>query len=460
MYKKLKNFFTKNLHWKAFSVLISAVLWFIVMNINNPTEVKTFSLNITLLNKEKLYENKIDILNLEELEDKKAEIKIKATRPTLDELSKKANRDEIKLPVDLSQFELYTINDEPQLVTVNLKPSLPNLPYPNNNLEILSFSPMSANIILDSIITTPKKIHVKKIGQPKQGYISSNPEISSEYINITGPKSIVEQVQVIHAEIDISDQTETIERKVIPTAYDKYGNKITNISFNIPEVSVKVPINLKGKINIIEPILEGNLPDGYVIKNITYKPKSIEVIGNIENLKTLTEINIPKIDISNLTESAEFSFSITEILKQNNLTLKSPLSPNVKIFIDIEKTISKNIDISANKLIIVGYNDKFNINMDEFFSIDITGREELINNLDVNKISYSIDITNLEEGSHKVEIKANLSEGISFSKTPYININIIKKPSEEIPSTEETNIKEIIISTETTIEEFKEDSSS
>ena len=48
MYKKIKSFLTTNLYWKALSILLAIGLWFVVMNINNPTEIKTFTLKNTI----------------------------------------------------------------------------------------------------------------------------------------------------------------------------------------------------------------------------------------------------------------------------------------------------------------------------------------------------------------------------------------------------------------------------
>jgi YbbR domain-containing protein len=38
----LKKLFEKDLYWKVFSVVIAAFLWFVVMNVINPTETKNF----------------------------------------------------------------------------------------------------------------------------------------------------------------------------------------------------------------------------------------------------------------------------------------------------------------------------------------------------------------------------------------------------------------------------------
>lgn len=454
MYKKIKDFFTTNLYWKALSVLLAIGLWFVVMNINNPTEIKTFTLNISLLNEDKLLENNLDILNIDELKSQKAEIKIQGTRTTLDELSKKYNKDNIKVTLDLEQILAYNIGDEPLDILVNLKPTIPNIPYPNNNFEIVSFYPMTSTIYVDKVITIPKKIHPKTVGEIEAGYIALEPELSSEYIQVTGSKSIVDNIQVIYAEVDISNKTSTITQNVKPVAYDKNGNKVSNISFNIDEISVKVPIILEGNITIAKPKINGQLADGYIVDNITYNPKTIEVIGDNKDLKKLTKIDLPEINITGLTESTEYVYDITSILNQHNLKLKNNKDSKVEVFIDIKQSTTKQITVPTSNISILGYNDEFFIDMPDEFTINLAGEEEIINNIDLNNIDTSVDVTGLLEGKHTIEVDVKMPDNVKLASRVYIDIEIYNKNNVTEDNISETSTEQS--SLETQIEEDPE----
>lgn len=443
MYKKIKDFFTINLHWKALSILMAIGIWFIVMNINNPTEIKTFDLNISLLNEEKLKENNLVVLNLEELKNQKAEIKIKGSRTTLDELNKKYNRDNIKLALDLDQLLSYNIGDEPLKTIVNLKTTMPNIQYPNNNFEIVSFYPITYDIYVDKIITIPKKIHPKTTGEIKSGYIASDPELSSEYIQVSGPKSIVDKIQVIYAEVDISNQTSTMEQEVELFAYDKDGNKIDGLQFNMNTVEIKVPISVEGVLNISEPKLIGELPEGYVVNNVTYSTKNVEVIGSTSNLKKLTKITLPEINITGLTQSTEFTCDITQILRQYNLKLKNSNNSKVKINVDIRKAKTKVLTIPTNKISILGYNDNFFIETPEEVSINITGDDNIIDSINQDLIKCNIDVTGLDIGEHNIKINVDTPENIKLVSQPYINIVISEKDENTYNEEDTTEIIEI-----------------
>ena len=464
MYKKLKYFFTNNIYWKALSVLMAVVLWFVVMNINNPTEIKTFTLNLSILNEDKLEKNNLAVLNIDDLKSQKAEIRIRGTRTTLDEISKRYNKENIKLELDLEQILSYKIGDEPLEVTANLKPSMPNTSYPNNNFDVVSFYPITSTIYVDKVITIPKKIHPKTTGETKEGYIASEPELSSEYIQVTGPKSIVDKIQVIYAEIDISDKTSTIKESVVPVAYDEDGNKITDIKFNIENVEVRVPISIEGIINIVEPKLIGNLPEGYIVNSISYKPKTVEVIGDTVNLKKLTKINLPEIDITGLTEPTEYTYDISQTIKQYNLRLKNSKNSQVKVYIDIKQAATKTITIPTSKISILGYNNNLFIDMPEQFTLNVTGQEDLINSIDINSLSYNIDVTGLDVGKYNIKINLDLPEGIKLVSDPYINLNISEKQQDDstqqetLESIETKNLEQTTIQDTTQTEYLEEQS--
>jgi YbbR domain-containing protein len=65
-------------------------------------------------------------------------------------------------------------------------------------------------------------------------------------------------------------------------------------------------------------------------------------------------------------------------------------------------------------------------------SLVISAAEEVMNSLDLKKITYTVDLVNLVEGEHTVPVKVSLPEGINLiSKEPEkILVTITKKQTE------------------------------
>lgn len=439
MYKKIKNFFTKNLFWKLASVVMSALLWFIVMNINNPTEIKSFSLPLIVTNLENLENKNISILNKDDIMSTKVELRLKASRPVLDELTKKFIKGEIKATLDTSFTNEVQELTSPIEITSQVKTNLSSIPYPNNNFEIVSFSPTNLNIALDTIITVPKKLYAQKKGTPKNGYIASEPSISSEYIQISGIKSNIEKVNTVVVEVNVSDKTESFIQKVTPVAYDKNGNEVNDINFNLKSINASVIITSQEQIKINEPTLIGEIKKGYYIKNVSFSPRVIKISGNPTILKTINPINLPPINLSNLTETKEFIFNAKDLLKTYASEIEFKENTQISVILEIEKAQEITIKLNSEDIKILNLEDKI-VTFPDTFNIKIFGDEKTIEQLNINNLKPTINLKNVETGIKELEINISLPENISLVAQPTIIATI--KSSTEVDTTENTSNNE------------------
>lgn len=413
MYDRMKNMLTRNLPWKAFSVIIASFLWFLVININNPTEIKTFNIRINAQNEDILYDNDLVVLNLDELKNTRISTQINATRPTLAEISSKLDTQNVNFTVDLSTLSKYTIGDEPSIIPIAIKPTISNLSYSNNSFEVLSFEPATVDVIIDKIITVPKKIHAKVVGNLQEGYVSSTPVLSAEYIEITGPKSVVNSIQVVYTEIDVTDKVSTIEEAISPIAYDTKGDAIDGLEYFIEDITVRVPISKEGSIPVENPEILGTVPDGYILKSVSYSPRYINVLGTASNINSISVFPLPAINISNLTETTTFSYDVSEIMKSYNLvSLDNETSIIVTVL--IEKASTRNFVISKDNVRIIGENPEFSTIIPNEISVSLTGELSKLNNLSISDINCSLNVSGLGEEVHQLNLNVSLPDGISL----------------------------------------------
>lgn len=445
----LKKIFTTNLLWKLLSLFFAIVLWFIVININNPIEIKTFSVNLMLLNEDKLTENNLALLNMQTLQQTTVQIKIKGTRTALDEISKKTNEDKLKATIDLEQFNILYATDIKEEFQIPIKIITPELSHKNSTYEVLLYYPTTAFVKLDNIITSVKPLEVKQTGSLPTGYFAMDPVLSSNSIEVTGAKTIVNTIDKVFLNINLSNQTSSIEKKVVPVAYDNKQNEIQNIKFNVPEITVNIPIYKKRTLSILEPNLNGVLPDGYIIEDVSYYPTKLDFIGETNIISSYSSISLPSINISNLTKTEEIVFDITNLLKDEKIKLLNPDQKFVKVVVKIKTKDAQSFDISTNNLTILNNTNKYLIILPKTFNIEFLNTNDELKNLDTSKITGKIDIQNLDIGTHKVKVDLILPENITLKSDPFIEI-IIKEPEksstteETTTSQEETHLKDIL----------------
>jgi len=411
---------------------MSILLWFIVMNIIHPTEIRRYSVHITLLNEDKLENNEFTILNKEEIENLRVDINIKATRTALDELNKEENRKNIKATIDLQQFDLLYGGNTSEPVNLSIKPSLPSELY-LYEYEIVNFYPPTASINIDNVITTKRNVAIEQIGNVRDGYISYAPEIEPEIVEIKGPATELEKISTVKAEIDLTNATSDISSAVKPIIYDSEGNILEGLNINTQTINIYIAVNKQGYLTVEKPTVSGIPAAGCKITSIEWYPKTIEVIGSESEMTKLRNITLPEIDVNEINDNKTVVFDIRPYIKGTNLNIKSGTYDEVTVNIKVEHEIEKEIEISIEDVNIEGKNEDKKINLPDKIAVKLKGLEQYIKDVNNENVKATINIENLEEGNHNVKVEFELPENISEAEDCIINVTI---SSEDYTSTE------------------------
>ena len=87
MMKKIQELICKDFGWKLLSIAIATILWFMVINIDQPVDTRGYSRPLVIENMETLTNRGLAAGNLEELKNTKVTVKVKAQRTALDRLN-------------------------------------------------------------------------------------------------------------------------------------------------------------------------------------------------------------------------------------------------------------------------------------------------------------------------------------------------------------------------------------
>lgn len=418
-----KKLIMKNFGWKVFSFAIAVLLWFVVMNIINPTEIKTISVNLTLLNMDRLEANDLIVINEEELKQKKVEIKVRGTRPALDELMKAENRKNIKATVDMQQFDVLYAKDISESINVSITPSLPSNLY-IYNYEIVNYAPGTISVTLDNLVSTSKKVDLEITDNAKEGFNVLQPSINPEVIEIKGAASEIEQIADVKATVSIKNASSDINTDVVPVIYDKDGNVMSNFILNTETVNVKIGVNKQGELPISEPAVEGTPQEGYKLTGIEWEPRYFEIISSGDNNSSVQKIELPSININGATENKVVVFDIRPYLKNTGIVLKNQNENEVTVTVHIEEEKTIDLDIPTSQLNVKGIDSSYDVDLPDKFQLKLRGLDKDINGITSQNVKCSIDLSNLKEGTHQAEIQVELPENVVQADKTVINVVI------------------------------------
>lgn len=446
----IKNFVSQDPMWKLFSLVVAVVLWFVVMNTINPTEIKTFTAAVSLENIDDLHERGFVVSNLKSFNDLTVSVKVEGTRPALDELSKTENRKNIKAKIDLSKLDINSSDTFPKTYSAVIVPSVPGSTY-MYSYDIANYYPTVADIIIDKAGSKTVPVELKTYGSPASGYVAGKISSDISEVTVTGPESEIAKVEKVVATIDITNETSFVQKDCTMSVYDEDDTLLENFVVSPSSIPVSVEIKKSSTLKINEPSTKGALPEHLELLSIDWTPKSINVISDSKNVPE--SISLPPVDLSEINRETTITEDISSTLERLNVESEDNIK-SVKITIKVGVKSAKEYTIPSSTIGITGLDPTLTASISDNVKIEVGG----VDNLDVYSLSPVIDLTGLDEGKHTVPLKLNLPEKAALKEDVEVSVEITKKPeytnseSQEIetsPPTESTTLQVVESTTET-----------
>ena len=269
--KKFQELLTKDLGWKLLSIAIAATMWFMVINITQPVDTRSYSRPLTLENMDTLTSRGLTVGNAEELKNTKITVNVKDPRTSLARLSQ--NPDWITASVDLSELA-YAVNGDSVALPVNVSIDQGGTAY-----AISSKAPAVVEAQVETLRTKEFPIEVELNGKPNSDIILSDPVLSAETVTVSGPVSLVRQVAKVKAIINAEELEENTDIHAKLACYDYHGAEVTGVSLNIREVTVSYAVHDAKQVPI-QVDITGTPANGYQVGTVSCSPKYAEVTGS------------------------------------------------------------------------------------------------------------------------------------------------------------------------------------
>ena len=322
---KSKINLTDNLFLKILSVLIAILIWLVVMNINDAEKTTSFPVPVELVNTEVITNNGKVFRVLEGSEF--VTVKVRARKSIIDEL----DRTDFILTADMQKDLKY---DRMVGITVECKNKSINID------ENVSLSRSNVEVSIEDSATEQFQVHVRHTGEPNNGLVVGSMVPEQTIIKITGPVSLVEKIKIVEAMVDITGipgmTVKTCELKlydaaggIIDNTYLKYVGKNDGIDVTVSMLNTKtVPL----KFNYT-----GNPAENYAVKEISYKPETVEIAGSAEVLSRIFRWEIPAeaVDVSGIDEELQLVVDLAQYLP-SGVILKNGEESSALVIVEVE----------------------------------------------------------------------------------------------------------------------------
>ena len=409
----MKKKLTANLGLKILAVLFSVAIWFIVININDPVDKQVFrNIPVEILHEEavinagKVYE----ILDGTDVID----VTVWAKRSILDTLGEENI---------IATADMQEINFMDTMVRIKLSTNK----Y-SNRLESIGSSTENMLVSIEDLKREQFVISVAPIGEPAEGYIIGNISTDQNAVSVSGPESIVSQVDRAEVSVNAEGLTQDIRTNVSIRLYDKDNKPVedVNLKKSLDQVLVTLEI-LETRRVPLGLTFTGEPADGYALTGVVESnPSTVQIAGKGSTIRNISQIDIPDsvLDVTgcigNLVETVE----LKQYLPDNVIIAEPDFNGKATITVHIEREITSRIAIDTNEVTIRGVPENMEARIEspeDIVNITVRGLSDHVSALNEAEIAARINleecmarnnITELEPGSYEMPLVLNLPEGI------------------------------------------------
>lgn len=376
------------------SVAIAFGLWLYVTTVVSPNSEETYyNIPIILQNENVLTERGLMITS----EIPTVTLRLSGNRTDLIEL----NSSNINLITNVSSIVA------PGTHRLSYVPTYPGN-IPSNAITVQSSSTSVIMLKVERKIKKNVDVVLNYLGSVPEGFIADkeNPLMDFETIEVSGPESVVSQIENAVIEVDLENQAETLIGQFAYTLCDKDMEPVDVplVTTNVESVNLTVKIQRVKEILLKVKVVEGG---GATMKtsSITVEPRTIRVSGSDTLLEQLEELELGTINLAELLEDTVLTFPVVLPEGVNNETGIT----EVKVDVQFPELVTRTFNVTE----IHAENVPEGMEVDmitQALEVKIRGPKALVRAMKETDLTVTVDFSQAELGTATFKAEIILGE--------------------------------------------------
>lgn len=310
----------------------------------------------------------------------------------------KVNKDNITLKVDLTKVYDEGVHQLDYDIT------FPG-DVPTNAFVVETKYPNTIAIHVEKIGRSEVPVQVVYSGSAAENFLTDTENATLDYstISVTGPNSVVEQIDHARIDVDLTGRNESVSESYRYTLCDAEGNPVdvSMVTTNVAEVRLEVKIQRYEEIPLrLTAAYGGGATEATT--RIDIQPATIRVSGSDALLEEVTEIHLGTVDLATITENTNMTFPIN---LPEGVTNLSGIT-DAAVDISFEGLSIKEFTITQINAVNVPEGLEYEL-INEVLKVTLRGPTKLINSITPEDIVATVDFSGKEIGT--MTIKATIS---------------------------------------------------
>lgn len=421
----MKKWITNNLGLKILALFVSVGLWIIAININDPVSENTYTVNVTLQNSGVLS----SAGKYFEVKDNSDRIKVvvRGTRTALSQF----NQTDIVATADMSKIT------EDNLVPIELSTT-----KQSDKIEGIRSESQYVKLALEDVRRLQMPIEVKVLNDPADGYILGATQTSQNVVILSGPESIINQVESAAVEIDVSGATTDVKISLPIHLYSEEDDIIdtSKVNMSVQEISTTASILQKVVVPLIA-IPQGTPTQGYVLNGIIEGlPTEIIIAGKSNIVSKIPYIDISEsLDVNDIYQDTSYEININDYLP-DGVSLVGTVGNNgiLDISVGVDKESEKTIVLDPEAIQVIGVPEGFSATVSDLendVEVPVSGLKSLLDAVDESKLVPIINVDKylsnnemtIEKGHLDIPLDITLPDNVRLSREVKVRITITEE---------------------------------
>ena len=416
----MKKRLTVNFGLKILAFFIALFMWLIVVNIDDPVTDKTYTgIPVQVINEEVVTSANRTYQIVDDTQE--VSVTVTAQRSVLNDVK----AEDIVAIADMKEMSLGT--------QIPIEVKIEGYKY-----DSAVSNPRNLQIQIDDEAKNNFPITPTTLGTVREGYVIGELKANPEKVTIRGPKTVIDSINRVVAEVDVSGLSSDTEVEARLVLYDANNNVIDQslLANNLGKEGLSVDVKLH-QIKSVKVELDTSMvtaADGYKISEISVEPQEVRISGSKSALARVTEISVPASALTaiNLTQRTERSIDISQYLPED-VALVDENADNVVVTISVEKPGAKNYEVSTSSITVNNLDSRLELSYGTVvdLEIQIKGPSEVLSVFSIAK-KVGIDLKDYTKpGTYTVPVTVELPAGCSLVNEVSVEVILDEKQEQE-----------------------------
>lgn len=258
-------------------------------------------------------------------------------------------------------------------------------------VKINKVSPERLTVTIEPIIVKTVPLVAKFSGQAGDSLVPDEPAIDPEKVEISGPKSLVENLTQVTVPIKLAGETKDYEQTVAAVALSATGEVLGTVAIKPAEAKVKIKLIKAGQLKTVgvRPQFTGQPASGYWLQSATVNPGQVAITGNAEALDKTTELLTQPIALANLSSETTVT---TDIILPSGVSLGTGVD---KWTVKLEFSVTSSTKTVTAQLVYVGLSSSLKVKSvtPSTVSAVVSGLTGRLNTLSDSDVKINLDLS-------------------------------------------------------------------